>query len=75
MFKIKIYKKKKKKKNMSEAFTRDMASSDWLKLAARFLFRAQSLSKNKSICDFAGARPQSDSSTLFSKLLVDYGTK
>ena len=41
-------------KNMAEAVTRDMASSDWLKLAALCLFRAQSVSKNKSICDCAG---------------------
>ena len=48
-------------KNMVETVTRDMASSDWFKLAALCLFRAQSESKNKSICDCAGARPQSDS--------------
>ena len=46
--------------NMAEAVTRDIASSDWLKLAALCLFRKQSVSKNRSICDFAGARPQSD---------------
>ena len=46
---------KKKKKNMAEAVTRDMASSDLLKLAVLGLFRAQSVSKNKSICDCAGA--------------------
>ena len=28
-------------KNVAEAVTRDMASSDWLKLVAFFLFRAQ----------------------------------
>ena len=39
---------------MAEAVTRDMASSDWSKLAALCLFRAQSVSKNKSICDCAG---------------------
>ena len=48
---------------MTEAVTRDMASSDWFKLAALCLFRAQSVSKNKFICDCAGARPQSDRST------------
>ena len=47
-------------KNITEAVTRDMAFSDWLKLAALCLFRAQSEPKNKSICDCAGARPQSD---------------
>ena len=46
-------------KNITEAVTRDMAFSDWLNLAALCLFRAQSVSKNKSICDCAGARPQS----------------
>ena len=40
--------------------TRDMASSDWLKLAALRLFRAQNVSNNKSICDCARARPQSE---------------
>ena len=50
---------------MAEAVTRNMASSDWLKLAALCLFRAQSVSNNKSICDCAGARPQSDRLTLF----------
>ena len=49
-----------KKKNIAEAGTRDMASSVWLKLATLCLFRAQSISKNKSICDCARARPQSD---------------
>ena len=39
------------KKHMAEAVTRDMVSSDWFKLAAFCLFRAQSVSKNKSICD------------------------
>ena len=34
-------------KNKAEAVTRDMASSDWLKLAALCLFRVQSVSKNK----------------------------
>ena len=43
-------------KDMAEAVTRDVASSDWLKLAALCLLRAQSVSKNKSICDCAGAR-------------------
>ena len=46
--------KKKKKKNLQEAVTRDMASSDGLKLAALCLFCAQSVSINKSIFDFAG---------------------
>ena len=55
---------------MAEAVTCDMASSDWLKLAALSLFRAQSVSKNKSICDCAGARQQSDRSTLLSKSLL-----
>ena len=32
-------------KNMAEAVTRDMASSDWLKLAAFCLFRAHGVSK------------------------------
>ena len=31
-------------KNMAEAITRDMVSSDWLKLATLCLFRAQSVS-------------------------------
>ena len=56
-------------KNMAAAVTRAMASSDWLKLAALCLFRAQSVSKKKSICDCAGARPQSDRSTLLSNSL------
>ena len=56
--------------NMGEAVTRDMASSDWLKLAALCLFRAQSVSKNKSICDCAGARRKSDRSTLLSNSLL-----
>ena len=47
-------------KNMADAVARDMASSDWLKLANVCLFPAQKVSKNKSICDCAGARPQSD---------------
>ena len=38
-------------KNMTEAVTCDMASYDWLKLTALCLFRAQIVSKNKSICD------------------------
>ena len=33
------------------------------------MFRAQSVSKNKSICDCAEARPQSDRSTLLSNSL------
>ena len=32
-------------KNMAEAVTRDIASSDWLKLAALCLFRGQRLQK------------------------------
>ena len=60
------------KKHMAEAVTRDMASSDWLKLAAFCLFHAQSVSKNKSICDCAGETPQSDGgSTLFSNSLLE----
>ena len=51
---------------MVEAVTRDMASSDWLRLAALCLFRSQSVSKNKSICDCPGARLQSDRSALLS---------
>lgn len=47
-------------KNMVGEVTRDVASSDLLKLAALCLFRAQSVSKNKSICDRSGARSQSD---------------
>ena len=43
-------------KNMAKAVTLDMASSDWLKLSALFLFLAQGVSKNKSICDCAGER-------------------
>ena len=39
---------------MAEAVTRDLASFNWLKLAAVCLFRAQSVSKNKSICDCDG---------------------
>ena len=54
--------------NMAEV-TRDIASSDWLKLAALCLFRAQSVS-NKSICDCAGARPQSNRSRLLSNSLL-----
>ena len=53
-------------KDMAEAVMRDMASSDWLKLAALCFFLAQSVSKNKSICDCDGARPQSDRSTFLS---------
>ena len=55
---------------MAEAVTRDMAFSDWLKLAALCLFPAQSVSKNKSICDCAGARPQSDRSILLCNSLL-----
>ena len=54
---------------MIEEVTRDKASSDWLKLTAPCLFRAQSVSKNKSICNCAWARPQSDRSTLLSNSL------
>ena len=57
-------------KNKSEAVTRDKASSVWLKLAPLCLYRAQSVSKNKSICDCAGARSQGDRSTLLSNLLL-----
>ena len=53
---------------MAEAVTLDMASSDWFKLADLYLFCAQSVSKKKSICDCSGARPQSDGSTLLSKI-------
>ena len=53
-----------KKKNMAEAVAHDMAYSDWLKLAALCLFRAQSVSKNKSICDCARTRPQSDNRSI-----------
>ena len=57
--------------NVAEAVTGDMASSDWLKLAALCFFHAQSVSKNKSICDCVGARPQrSDRSTLLSNSLL-----
>ena len=56
-------------KNMAESVTRDMASCDWLKLVALCLFGSQSESKNKSICDCAGARSQTDRSTFFSKSL------
>ena len=56
--------------NRAEGVTRDMASSDWLKLAALCLFPAQSVSKNKSICDCAGAMPQSDRSTLLYNSLL-----
>ena len=55
---------------MAEVVTRDMAPSGWLKLAALCLFRAQSVSKNKAICDCAGARPQSDILTLLSNSLL-----
>ena len=55
---------------MAEAVTRDMASSDLLKLAAHCLFPAQSVSKNKSTCDCAGARTESDRSTLLSNSLL-----
>ena len=55
----------------AEAVMYDMASSDWLELTALCLFRAQSVSKNKSICDCAGTRPQSVRSTLlFNSLLL-----
>ena len=47
-------------KNKAEAVTRDIVPSDWLKLAALCLFRAQRVSKNKFICDCAGLRAQSD---------------
>ena len=57
------------KKHMAEAVTRDMASSDWLKLTALCLLRAQSVSKNKSIVDCPGTRPLSDISTLLSLLI------
>ena len=59
-----------KKKNTAEAVTRDIASSDWLNLAALCMFRAQSVSKNNSICDCLGARPQSYRSTLLSNSLL-----
>ena len=52
------------------AVARHIASSDWLKLAAFCLFRAQSVSKSEYICDCAGARPQSDRSTLLSNSLL-----
>ena len=58
-------------KEMAEAVTNDMASSDWSKLAAICLFRAQSVSTNKSTCDCAGAIPQSDRSTLLSNSLLN----
>ena len=50
--------------NMTDVVTRDMASSDWVKLQKLCLLRTQSVSKNKSICDCAGARPPGDRSTL-----------
>ena len=53
-------------KNMAEVVKREMASSDWLKLASLCWFRTQ------SICDCAGARPQSDRSTLLSHSLLLY---
>ena len=40
-------------KNMGEAVTRDMASSDWLKLAAFVCFSRKVYLKKKSICDCA----------------------
>ena len=53
-------------KKMAEVVTRDVPSSDWLKLVALCLFRAQ-----RNNC--AGARPQSDRSILLSNsLLVMY---
>ena len=55
---------------MAEAVTRNMASSDWLKLAELCLFRAECVSKNKTICDCSGARPQSDRSTVLSNSLL-----
>ena len=58
-------------KIMAEAVTRNMASSDWLILAAICLFREQTVSKNKSRCDCAGARPQSDRSTILSNSLLE----
>ena len=57
-------------KNMAEGVTRDMASSDWLKLAVLCSFRTQSVSKNKSVCDRGGARLQSDRSTFSSNSLL-----
>ena len=51
---------------MEEAVTRDVASLDWLKWVALCLFRAESVSKSKSICNFAGARPEIDRETLLS---------
>ena len=44
-------------KNMAEAVTRDMASSDWLKLAA-LCFARKVYRKINPICDCAGARHQ-----------------
>ena len=41
----------------AEAVTRDMASPDWLKWRPFVCLRAESVFKNKSICDCAGARP------------------
>ena len=57
-------------KNTAEAATRDMDYSDWLKLASLCLFREYSVFKNKSICNCAGARPQSDRLTLLSSSLL-----
>ena len=69
--------RKSQKKSMAEVVTRDMASSDWLKLAVLCFFRVQNVSKNKSICDCAGARPQSDRSSLLPNALLQksYGYK
>ena len=44
----------KKKKNLQEAVTRDMASSDWLKVGGPMFVLHANLSINKSIFDCAG---------------------
>ena len=49
---------------------RDMASSDWLNLAALCLFCVQKVSKKKPICDCAWARMQSDRSALLSNSIL-----
>ena len=57
---------------MAEAVTHDMASPDWSRWRLFVCLGAVSLSKNISICDCTGARPQIDRETLLvNSLLVD----
>ena len=54
---------------MAEAVTSDMASSDWLKLAALFCFARKVYLKINPFVT-AGARPQADRSALLSNSLL-----